>query len=205
MQLIFIHGPAACGKLTVASELAALSGLRLFHNHLTVDLVAAAFDFGSKPFVRLRESIWMETFREAAQEGQSLIFTFNPEASVRDGFPERVVSMVDSLGGEVVFIELTCPEPEIERRIEAESRARYGKLRSLSEYRRLRDAGAFVYPALPEPALSLDTSTLQPHEAARRIAGEMGPCCQARTRDRRLFDRRRPHDRTGAEASPSPG
>lgn len=170
MQLVFIHGPVACGKLTVASELAALSGIRLFHNHLTVDLVTALFDFGSEPFVRLRESLWLEAFREAAKEGQSLIFTFHPEASVRDDFPERVVSIVHSLAGEAVFIELTCPEAEIERRIENESRARYGKLRSLSEYRKLRDSGAFLYPALPEPALSLDTGSIDPREAAERIA-----------------------------------
>ena len=67
MQLIFIHGPAACGKLTVATELAKLSGMRLFHNHLTVDLVSALFEFGSESFVRLRESIWLEAFREAAE------------------------------------------------------------------------------------------------------------------------------------------
>ena len=170
MQLVFIHGPVACGKLSVASELAALSGMRLFHNHLTVDLVAALFDFGSEPFVRLRESIWLEAFREAAEEGQSLIFTFHPEASVRDDFPERAVSTTHSLGGEVVFIELTCPESEIERRIENESRARYGKLRSLSQYRKLRDSGAFLYPPLPEPALSLDTGSIDPREAAERIA-----------------------------------
>jgi hypothetical protein len=41
------------------------TGLRLFHNHLTVDLVASLFEFGSEPFVRLRESIWLDAFREA--------------------------------------------------------------------------------------------------------------------------------------------
>jgi len=166
MQLVFIHGPAACGKLTVANELVAMSGMRLFHNHLTVDLVRALFDFGSEPFVRLRESIWLEAFREAAELGQSLVFTFHPEASVRSGFLERVISTVSSHCGEVVFIELTCPESEIERRISSESRANYGKLRSLSEYVTLRDSGAFSYPALPAPALRLDTST--PCSAASR-------------------------------------
>ena len=41
MRLVFIHGPAARGKLTVAKELARLIDFRLFHNHLTVDFVAA--------------------------------------------------------------------------------------------------------------------------------------------------------------------
>ena len=169
MQLVFIHGPAACGKLTVANELVAMSGMRLFHNHLTVDLVRALFDFGSEPLVRLRESIWLEAFREAAELGQSLVFTFRPEASVRPGFPERVISTLSSRRGEVVFIELTCPESEIEWRISSESRAKYGKLRSRSEFVALRDSGAFSYPALPAPALRLDTGTLKPREAAQQI------------------------------------
>lgn len=172
MQLVFIHGPAGSGKLTIASDLVALPGMerfRLFHNHLTVDLVAALFDFGTPPFVRLRESIWLDAFDEAAANGQSLVFTFHPEASVRPEFPTRVVSTVSAHGGEVVFVELTCPEPEIEKRIESASRAKYGKLQSLSTYLELRASGAFSYPALPEPALRLDTSALEPRQAAERI------------------------------------
>lgn len=37
MKLLFIYGPPASGKLTVAREPAALTGYRLFHNHLVVD------------------------------------------------------------------------------------------------------------------------------------------------------------------------
>lgn len=47
MRLVFIHGPAASGKLTVAKELAALTGYPLFHNHLIVDALLAVFPFGS--------------------------------------------------------------------------------------------------------------------------------------------------------------
>ncbi len=67
MNLIFIHGSPAVGKLTVARELAKLTGFRLFHNHLTVDLVSSIFDFGSEPFVLLREQIWLAAFAEAAR------------------------------------------------------------------------------------------------------------------------------------------
>ena len=66
MDLVFMHGPVAAGKLTVARELSHLTGFRLFHNHLTVDAVAAVFDFGSEPFILLREQIWLAIFREAA-------------------------------------------------------------------------------------------------------------------------------------------
>src|ERR1700751_4193719 len=49
MRLLFLYGPAASGKLTIARELATLTGFALFHNHLVVDAVAAAFPFGSEP------------------------------------------------------------------------------------------------------------------------------------------------------------
>ena len=84
MKLIFLHGAPAVGKLTVAEELARLTGFRLFHNHLTVDLVTSLFPFGSEPFIALREQIWLAAFREAAQDDVSLIFTFNPESTVRE-------------------------------------------------------------------------------------------------------------------------
>jgi replication-associated recombination protein RarA len=48
MKLLFLYGPPAVGKLTVAREVSALTGYRLFHNHLTVNLTLAVFDFAQK-------------------------------------------------------------------------------------------------------------------------------------------------------------
>ena len=53
------YGPAVSGKLTIAKELATLTGFSLFHNHLVVDAVAAVFPFGSERFVKLREQFWL--------------------------------------------------------------------------------------------------------------------------------------------------
>ena len=53
MKLIFIWGPAASGKLTVARELEKLTGLPVFHNHLVVDALLEKLPFGDPEFVRL--------------------------------------------------------------------------------------------------------------------------------------------------------
>ncbi|MBI3653822.1 MAG: AAA family ATPase [Acidobacteria bacterium] len=173
MQLVFIHGAAAVGKLTVAKELAKRTGLRLFHNHLTVDLVSAIFDFGSEAFIKLREEIWLRVFREAALENVSLIFTFAPERTVRQGFIQAALDTVEAAGGKVIFVQLTCAPDEITRRIASPSRSEFGKLNSLELYQQLQAAGAFHYPALPAAGLSLDTTHRDPQETARLIAEKL--------------------------------
>ena len=76
MRLLFLHGPPAAGKLTIARELAATTGFRVFHNHATVDALLSVFEFGSAPFVELRERIWLDVIAEAAVAMPGLIFTF---------------------------------------------------------------------------------------------------------------------------------
>src|SRR5215510_5946591 len=114
MNLIFLHGPAASGKLTVARELANITGLRLFHNHLVVDALTAVFDFGSESFCRLREQWSLAVFREAAVQDISLIFTFAPERTVSLDFIQQTIDVVEVTGGRVLFVELTCPLEEVE-------------------------------------------------------------------------------------------
>ncbi len=108
MRLIFIYGMPASGKLTVARELVSLSGFRIFHNHQVVDLLLSVFEFGSKPFVELREEIWLSVFDRASRERlPGMIFTFAPESTVRPTFVGEAVRTVRDAGGEVEFIELT--------------------------------------------------------------------------------------------------
>ena len=171
MRLIFIYGPAAAGKLTVGRELARITGLPLFHNHLVVDAVAAVFPFGSEPFVRLRESLWLQVFQGAVAADRSLIFTFAPEPTVDPSFPARVRELVERAGGEVVFVALRVPVEVQERRLVDASRADFGKLRSVELLRDLRPGFDRCLAAMPPPAVDVDTATMAPQRAAEQIAG----------------------------------
>lgn len=172
MRLIFIHGAPAVGKLTVARELSRLTGFPLFHNHLTVDLVSSLFAFGTASFVSLREQIWLAAFAEAARNDLSLIFTFNPERTVNEDFIQKTIDGVEAAGGRVVFVELTCTQEELERRMEEPSRKEFGKLASLEQYRSLRNAGAFEFPELPTE-ISLDTTNQSPAVTAKLISDHL--------------------------------
>jgi chloramphenicol 3-O-phosphotransferase len=171
MRLIVLYGMPASGKLTVAQELKAITGLPLFHNHLVVDLLLSTFAFGSAPFVELREEIWLSFFREAVRATlPGLIFTFAPEATVRAGFIPTLVETVRGEGGTVEFAELVCPLDEIRRRIEAPSRREYGKLASLELFEELQAARTFEALTMPAPKITVDTSTCTAAEAAQAIA-----------------------------------
>jgi hypothetical protein len=169
MYCIFIYGPVASGKLTVATSLHALSGLPVFHNHIAVDAALSLFEFGSPGFVRFRELIWLSAFNEAVRADRSFIFTFNPEASVPPSFINAASSVIENGGARILFIALTCSEAVIEARIASSSRSAFCKLTSVEQYRHLRDTGAFSFAALPEPDLTIATDTVSSEDAASHI------------------------------------
>lgn len=169
MQLIFIYGPVASGKLTIARELAARTGLALFHNHLVVDAVSAVFPFGSEAFTHLREQFWMAILDEAASQGRSLIFTFAPEPTVAPDFPDRVRKLIEEKGGQTVFVALNLSHAEQERRLVQEDRAAFGKMRDLPLLRELRPHFDASMAAMPLPSLALDVNALAPSESAEAI------------------------------------
>ncbi|HEV2913629.1 MAG TPA: AAA family ATPase [Pyrinomonadaceae bacterium] len=174
MKLIFLHGLPGVGKLTVARELAALTGFRVFHNHLTVDLVASVFEFGSQPFIELRELIWLAVLSRAAEARLAgLIFTFAFDRTVQSSFIENVRNIVEKQG-EVLFVELKCSPEELERRIAQPSRRGSGKLSSVEQFRELREDGAFVDPGIPPDRVSVDTTEVSASDAARIIVDRLG-------------------------------
>jgi adenylylsulfate kinase-like enzyme len=175
MRLVFLWGLPASGKLTVAKELAELTGWRLFHNHLTVDLLLSVFPFGSKEFVELREQIWLSVFEAAAlSECPGLIFTFNPENTVRQSFLEETVDVVGEHGGHVEFVEIFCEESVVEKRMDTLERRAYKKMLSVQDYRQLRERGAFATPVMPAPQMRVDTTQQSPREAATQIVEGLG-------------------------------
>ena len=170
MEVIFIHGPAASGKHTIASHLSRLTGLPLFHNHLAVDAALSLFEFGTQGFKNVRSVVWRAAFQEAARANRSFIFTFHPEASVEPQLISELVESIESGGGVVVFIELQCAPEVVLERLGNPSRANFRKLTDPKLYQTLEAQGAFAFPSLPTPLLRIDTSELPAEAAAQRIA-----------------------------------
>jgi hypothetical protein len=176
MKVIMLYGAPGVGKLTTARELQRLTGYRLFHNHLTVDLVAAVFDFGTAAFRELREQIWLDVMRRAAHEGVSgLIFTFVFEPTVLPGFIERLSSTLEAEGASLRPVELVCEIEENLRRVELPDRAAYLKTRNAADVRSGIEAGVFMASSPLPGTVRIDITASPPHETAARIVEALAP------------------------------
>ena len=172
MKLIFIHGAPATGKYTVGRELAALTGLELYHNHLVVDNVLTRHPFGSESFVAERDREWRAYFLKAASEERpGLIFTFNPENSVPQDFIDWVFIDLVKWKVELLSVCLVADEATIEDRLNSAQRREFRKLTDVDLYRRLRDSDVFLTPVIPRTDLKLNTAKSTPADTARQIAG----------------------------------
>lgn len=75
MDLVIIFGPQAVGKMTVGEELQKKTGLKLFHNHMTIDLLLQLFPYDeARPLIKKFRNEIFEAMAKSDQRG--MIFTY---------------------------------------------------------------------------------------------------------------------------------
>lgn len=118
MKFVLIFGPQAVGKMTVGQELEKITELKLFHNHMTIELVLPFFNFGTEPFNRLVNLFRREIFEEVSKSDlYGIIFTYVWALDQQSDwdFVDNICSIFESKGGVVYFVEL---EADVETRLE---------------------------------------------------------------------------------------
>lgn len=115
-KFVFIFGPQAVGKMTVGQELAKVTGLKLFHNHMTIDLLEPLFGFSPEMW-RLTHLFRQEIFNSFSKsDNYGMIFTkvwyFNKTEDWDD--IDNMCQIVSSQGADIYFIEL---ETNVEERL----------------------------------------------------------------------------------------
>ncbi|WP_017811969.1 DEAD/DEAH box helicase family protein [Paenibacillus shenyangensis] len=118
MKLVILLGPQAVGKMTVGQHLAAKTNMKLFHNHMSIDLVSHFFDYGTPAGKRLVNLIRREIFEEVSRSDlEGLIFTYVWAFDLQSDWDyiEQVAALFESRGGTVYYVEL---EADMEQRIQ---------------------------------------------------------------------------------------
>ncbi|NLM67879.1 MAG: AAA family ATPase [Enterococcus sp.] len=117
MKFVMIIGPQAVGKMTVGQELAKKTSLKLFHNHMTIELLEPLFGFSSELW-QLSDLFRYEIFKKMAESKEAgLIFTYVWAFDLQADwdFVNRVTALFESKNATVYFVEL---EADLTERLE---------------------------------------------------------------------------------------
>lgn len=129
MKLIFLDGPPAVRKYTIAKELEARIGCGVFHNHLTIDVARPIFEFGSHNFWKLVYDLRLTCFKAAAkQEIGSLVYTSCYDHPNDLSFFEEIEETMHSSGSELIPVYLKCEVSELEKRVLGDLRIKMRKI-----------------------------------------------------------------------------
>lgn len=170
LRLILIYGPPASGKLTVARELAKLTGYKVFHNHLTVDMADEVFAFGSRPWAEVVGRTRLLVAEIAAKERiPGLIFTFVYGHPMDALHVKKLKRTVEKNGGTIHFVQLNCDHETLTKRVRNRSRGEFRKLRSRAKLKKLLSIWDLSIPIPDVESLKIDTSKTSAMAAARRI------------------------------------
>ena len=177
MKFVFILGDAAVGKMTVGQELMKLTGLRLFHNHMTIEPVIEIFGrYDGKTILELRDVIFRNF---AASDNYGMIFTLmvDFDEPTEWEYLEHVKEIFAPCGTEFYYVELIAPQEVRLARNKTENRLRHKASKrdlAVSDARLIRDdenhrcvsePGEFPFV----PYLRIENTDKTPEEVARII------------------------------------
>ncbi len=169
MRLIFLYGPPASGKLTVARALSDLTGAAVYHNHVSLDYASTLFDHGTTEFGALVEKLRLETFAFCAQRERDLIFTYVYAHPHDEPFVRRTISAVQGCDGQVLFVQLDAPDEILLERVEHASRKNFEKLSQRQTLEPILKKYDLHQPIPFVESLRLNTAELELEEAAMVI------------------------------------
>jgi len=172
MKLVVIYGPPAVGKLTTAEKLGAITGYRVFHSHLAIDLVNSITpDDAGRKYSEFLFRIIYETIEYAWQNKQSgMIMTIAYTGS--DGqkaLLAKLKTLMESDGGRMCFVKLYASMDELKKRVIDPSRDYYGKLMSAEALESWMAETDYLSKVDIAESLEMDNTNICPEAVAENI------------------------------------
>lgn len=185
MKLIILLGPHAVGKMTVGQALSCITGLKLFHNHMTIELLAPLFPNDFSEWQRLSNLFREEIFRAFAKKGEEgLIFTYMWAFDCPEDWDyiQHVEEIFAAEGAEIYYVELSADfDLRIERNKSENRLLHKPSKRDVQWSERLfreiegkHRLNSFEGELQKEHYLKIDNSHLPPEDAARLIKKTFG-------------------------------
>lgn len=180
MKLVVILGDAAVGKMTVGQELMRRTGMRLFHNHMTIEPVIEIFgEYNGELIYQMRE-LFFHTFAKSDKEG--VIFTYMMDFDMPSEW-EYLKHLEEIFeGSPVYYVELhATQEVRLARNVTENRLKNKASKRDIetSNMRLIRDAanhrcvsldGEVTFPNY----IKIDNTNLEPEEVVQMIIDKFG-------------------------------
>src|SRR4051812_8156519 len=126
-----IYGPPAVGKLTVAREVARLTGMRLFDNHATVNAVAPVFGHAHDAYFRLLPRIRLAILEEAMRAEIDIVSTYvynHARSEASSDYFRRIDDLFAGNNAQSLFLRLTCDRAALDGRVTNDDRRLKGAI-----------------------------------------------------------------------------
>lgn len=177
MKLVFLIGSGAVGKMTVGQELMKLTGLRLFHNHMTIEPVLEIFGTFHGPAISAMREVIFQEF--AKTDSYGMIFTYMWAFDMQSDWDyiEHVKQIFQPYDTEFYYVELVADQAVRLERNKTENRLKHKASKrdvEASDQRVLREDSKYRLVSLPgeipfENYLRIDNTHLSAADAARQI------------------------------------
>jgi len=109
MKLLFMLGDQAVGKMTVGQELAKITSLRLFHNHMTIEPVWQLFGYKHWKTIERLRTVFFQEF--AASEHYGMIYTKAMAFNAPNAWDSiaHITDIFKQYNAEIYYAELFAP------------------------------------------------------------------------------------------------
>lgn len=178
---VIIVGPHAVGKMTVGQELAKITDLRLFHNHMSIELVRKLFKHYEPEWRELNAAIRQKVFELfAIGDFPGLIFTYMCDFDMQSEFDYilKIINLFEKNGARCHVVEL-CADFDVRiERNKSENRLLHkeskrnlewseAEMRKTSSEHRLNSNEGESLPF--ESYIKIDNTNLEPKNVAKKI------------------------------------
>jgi len=171
MHLIFLYGPPAVGKLTIAQILQKKLDYKLLHNHLLIKVFDSIFDFYDPVRKILTREFRMRLVEEAINNDIDLIITSGSAGSpTLFEYYTELINLIRDRGGELSMVQLTADSQTLLSRVDDKFRKDHGKEFGKKELKKILSQPKFVFDKYPDvDHLTINTAQVSAEDAAFMI------------------------------------
>lgn len=176
--VVFIYGPIAVGKLTVAEVLSKKLGYKLTHNHLLNDLIKGLFDRHSYESDVMKDNLRSYLLENSVRTGNKIVTThcYNHNYVSRVGlsdpkFVQDLEKKITKLGAKFYPVHLQASHEALLERVSKNSRKKFHKLVDKKKLKELLVKDYKDYSTSPKLKnnLVIDNTNLKPQKVANMI------------------------------------